>query len=277
MGSYADSSGPQRTLIEYWDSYRWQVVKSPSPTSALNAQLFGVAALSSSNVWAVGMFKDQQNAAHALIEHWNGSTWSIVSAPTPNGSGDQLYSMAVISPADIWAVGTYADSHLALQTLIEHWNGSQWSIVSSPQPEGSIQSQLLGVTAISANNVWAVGRADGKRDASTLIEHWKGSQWSIVSSPNTRQPGNILMAVTAISASNIWATGSSFAEFGSYLSRSLIEHWNGSAWGIVSSPTGVSNPSTLQAVTSVPTLTAIWAVGSHFSSTLSEPLIERYC
>jgi len=328
VGSYAASSGPQHTLIEYWDSYRWQTVKSPNPNNALNAQLSGVAAISSSNVWAVGMFKDQQNAAHALIEHWNGSAWSIITSPTPNGSDDQLYGVSVISSSDVWAVGYYSNSQLEQQTLIEHWNGSAWSIVASPNPQGSVGNQLLSVAAASASNIWAVGNTQSKHGSSTLIEHWNGSQWSIVSSPNTQAVGNTLEGITAISGNNFWAVGSSYTQYGypsqtliehwngsawsivsspnapgsqnndllgvaaisgnniwavgrwdagSQSYRTLIEHWNGSAWGIVSSPNGVSNPSALQAITRVPTLTSIWAVGFHFNSTLSEPLIERYC
>ncbi len=328
VGSYATSSGPQHTLIEYWDSYRWQTVKSPNPSNALNAQLFGVAALSSSNVWAVGTYNDRNNAAHALIEHWNGSAWSIITSPTPNGSDDQLYGVSVISSSDVWAVGYYSNSQLEQQTLIEHWNGSAWSIVGGPAPNGLTQDQLFSITAISASNIWAVGSSHGKQTSKTLIEHWNGTAWSIVSSPNTQFAGNGLNSVTAISASNIWAVGEAYTQYGypsqtliehwngsawsivsspnapgsqnndllgvtaisgnniwavgrwdagSQSYRTLIEHWNGSAWGIVSSPNGVSNPSALQAVAWVPTLTSIWAVGFHFNSTLSEPLIERYC
>ncbi|HLI09373.1 MAG TPA: hypothetical protein VKV40_22615 [Ktedonobacteraceae bacterium] len=328
VGSYTNSSGPQHTLIEYWNGSTWLVVKSPNPSSIETAQLSGVTAISSSNVWAVGMFKDQQNAAHALIEHWNGSAWSIITSPTPNGSDDQLYGVSVISSSDVWAVGYYSNSQLEQQTLIEHWNGSAWSIVSSPTPNGTTQDQLFSITAISASNIWAVGSSHGKQTSKTLIEHWNGTAWSIVSSPNTQFAGNGLNSVTAISASNIWAVGEAYTQYGypsqtliehwngsawsivsspnapgsqnndllgvtaisgnniwavgrwdagSQNYRTLIEHWNGSAWGIVSSPNGVSNPSALQAVAWVPTLTSIWAVGFHFNSTLSEPLIERYC
>src|SRR5579884_34686 len=328
VGSYADSSGPQRTLIEYWDSYRWQVIKSPNPTGALNAQLLGVAAISGSNVWAIGTYNDKNNAVHALIEHWNGTAWSIVSSPAPNGSQDQLYGVVAISASNVWAVGYYVNSQFVEQPLIEHWNGSAWSIVSSQAPNGTTQDQLFSVTAISASNIWAVGSSHTKQASKTLIEHWNGSSWSIVSSPNTQSAGNGLNSVTAISASNIWAVGESYSQYGSPSQtliehwngsawgivsspnvagaqnndllgiaatssnniwavgrwdagsqnyRTLIEHWNGSAWGIVSSPNTGATPNTLQAVAWVPTLPSVWAVGSHFSSTLSEPLIESYC
>jgi hypothetical protein len=44
-------------------------------------------------------------------------------------------------------------------TLIEHWNGSAWTIVPSPNV-GSGNNSLAAVAARSANDVWAVGYAD---------------------------------------------------------------------------------------------------------------------
>lgn len=331
VGSYANASGPQQTLTEYWNGNVWKVIKSPNPISTINAQLFGVAALSKNNTWAVGTYHDKSNAIHALIEHWNGSSWSIVSSPTPNGSADQLYSVTIISASNAWAVGYYSDRLLVEHTLIEHWNGRQWGIVSSPEPKGSTQNHLLSITAVSANNVWAVGSySDSPKGSNieTLIEHWNGSSWSVVSSPNTQSPGNILEGVTALSSSNVWAVGTSFVQSGSP-TRTLIEHWNGSGWSIVSSPNvasapgddllGIaalsenniwavgrwdagsrnyrtliehwngrqwslastsidkSTPDELLAITRVPGSKTVWAVGFHFSNTLSEPLIERNC
>ena len=34
--------------------------------------------------------------------------------------------------SNIWTVGFYANSNQVYQTLIEHWNGTNWSVVSSP-------------------------------------------------------------------------------------------------------------------------------------------------
>jgi hypothetical protein len=65
--------------------------------------------------------------------------------------------MAAVSANDIWAVGYFyysSGSFFGPHTLIEHWDGSNWSIVGSP---GSASWQLNGVAAVSANDVWAVG------------------------------------------------------------------------------------------------------------------------
>jgi hypothetical protein len=68
---------------------------------------------------------------HTLIEHWNGAAWSIV--PSPNSGStdnDTLVGVVAISASDAWAVGTIITSGSnAGQVLIEHWDGSSWSIV----------------------------------------------------------------------------------------------------------------------------------------------------
>ena len=46
---------------------------------------YGVAATSAGNAWAVG--GTDWFSPVTLAEHWNGKTWTRVSAPTPGGTG----------------------------------------------------------------------------------------------------------------------------------------------------------------------------------------------
>lgn len=51
----------------------------------------------------------------------------------------QVQSMDVISSTNIWMVGGSGDNASPYggtpsNTLIEHWNGSAWSVVTSPAP-----------------------------------------------------------------------------------------------------------------------------------------------
>jgi hypothetical protein len=85
---------------------------------------------------------------------------------------------------------------------------SNWSIRNVPQPKGTLTDNgFNGVTCLSASNCWAVGTYKG--DAyQTLIEHWDGTSWTIVDSPNTDVThDNILNGVTCTSASECWAVG----------------------------------------------------------------------
>ena len=265
--SFSLSTGVEQTLIEHWDGTSWSIVPSPNPTTTHDTFLSGVAEVSANDVWAVG------GSGQTLIEHWNGEHWRIVASPNPPGSTGSLGAVAEVSAHDIWAVGTFKNSTGGLP-LIEHWDGEQWSIVASPNPTGSSFTVLNGVAEVSAHNVWAVGRTN-----QSLTEHWNGKQWSIVPSPNpTGSSFTVLNGVTEVSAHNVWAVGGYFTSVGSMVfQKTLIEHWNGKQWSIVPSP-NVSG-STSDILNGVEEVSArnIWAVGVFFTRSAGGlPLIEHW-
>src|SRR5438105_12291901 len=56
--------------------------------------------------------------------------WSIVPAQTPSGAGGaDLSSVVGISQTDAWAVGGSGGPGHPFEPLIEHWDGSLWTIV----------------------------------------------------------------------------------------------------------------------------------------------------
>ena len=67
------------------------------------------------------------------------------------------------------------------KTLVERWNGTSWSIVTSPNPSGATFAVLSGVSCPSTTSCYAVGESALDK---TLVEHWNGTSWSIVASPN---------------------------------------------------------------------------------------------
>jgi hypothetical protein len=85
----------------------------------------------------------------------------------------------------VWAAGFYFASNSGQQpTLIERWDGKQWSIVSSPSPGASFD-YLKGIAAIGPNDIWAVGQySQGEVPIVALAEHWNGKTWSVVSVPS---------------------------------------------------------------------------------------------
>ena len=159
--------------------------KANSSGSPTFRHLNSVAAVSASDIWAVGISSKSSNSFQTLIEHWNGRNWSVVKSPNPAGTMNNfLNGIAVISASDIWAVGNSSNTSNSSQTLIEHWNGSKWSVVKSPNQPGSVSSFLSGIAVISAGDIWAVGGFQGSNNAEhTLIEHWNGTKWSTVPSP----------------------------------------------------------------------------------------------
>jgi hypothetical protein len=233
-----------------------------------------VAANTANDVWAVGSYKSNSKP-YVLIEHWNGSSWSI--SPSPNtGQDSWLQGVVASSASNAWAVGYYLDSSGASQALIEQWNGTSWNIVANPALSGSV---LYGITAFSASNIWAVGYyRSGSGITQTLVEQWDGTSWSVVPSPNPGSQQNVLNGVSASSASDIWTVG--YDENNTIgPMQTLIEQWNGSSWSIVSSANEGAHSNRLLGVSSISRTGGVWAVGNYTPQNYSHlhSLTEFYC
>jgi hypothetical protein len=257
------------TVAEHWNGSVWSVVPTPNVGTREN-YLDGVAAISGGDVWAVGEYLTSGNY-QTLIEHWNGSSWSLSPSPNVNTDDNLLNSVVAISGSDIWAVGHFVTSGIH-GTLTEHWNGSVWSIVSSPNM-GPSDNKLYSIAAVGSSDVWAVGAyfTPIYDVGHTLTEHWNGTAWSIVPSPNVDPNDNGLNGVAAVGSTNVWAVG----QHGNG-SGTLVEHWNGSAWSVVPSPDLGVNGTGLGGVDAV-TGGDIWAVGDwRDSSYIYHTFIEHW-
>ncbi len=114
--------------------------------------------------------------------------------------------MGATSAANAWAVGEVT-AGTSEQTLVLHWNGSNWARVASPNPGGPAKDNILdGVAATSTSSAWTVGSYETGTGQSNIILHWNGRTWAQVATPG---PGtsNGLSGVAATSASNAWAVG----------------------------------------------------------------------
>jgi len=275
VGYKSIGRNPSFTLIEHWNGTRWTRVASPSPGEG--AVLSGVVAFSRHNAWAVGSGSSDK----VLIEHWTGSRWLV--APTGASPGT-LNSISAISPSDMWAAGC-GDPACASTTLIEHWNGRNWKRVPSPNPGGTgvrHSSVLLGISAISRSNVWAVGyfNKTGLHGFAprTLVEHWNGTSWKQVSSPNPGGPQemNTLNGVVATSAKAAMAVGDvRNVRNSSVTDHPLAMRWNGVRWRRVFTPNQPQAIETLNSVSATSSSNA-WAVGDFSNSPATEPLIQHW-
>jgi hypothetical protein len=263
-GSSSDYAQTWQTLVEHWDGNSWSIVPSPNP--GISNTLSSVSAVSPNDVWAVGSSPSGSGpAAQTLVEHWDGSTWSVVPSPSP-GNSDYLSSVSAVSPNDVWVVGTSSsDLHQTSQTLVERWDGNSWSIVPSPNPSESI---LYSVTVVSANDLWAVGASIGE----ALIEHWNGNVWSVLANPGGTSISS-LSSVSAVSSNDVWAVSDSRIGVDR---PTLIEHWDGSSWTSVPSPNSDAPNNRLSSVAAI-TSKDIWAVGNVLAGSASSTLIEHSC
>jgi uncharacterized repeat protein (TIGR01451 family) len=219
-------------VTQHYDGASWTVV----PTVDLFlTSLKGVSAVAPDDVWVVG-YAQRGGAYRTMIQHWDGTQFSVVPSPTLGKTFNILNDVEAVSANDVWAVGQGATS------LVEHWDGTSWTIVPVP---GS--ARLESVSAGSSSDVWAVGGRESSTDRPALL-HWNGGWWTSLDSP----VDGSLFGVAAIAANDVWAVGSDKD------SKPLVEHWDGIQWSQVFVP-GLSRGH-LSAVSGT-TSADVWAVG----------------
>jgi hypothetical protein len=248
-----------RTLIERWDGHRWRVTPSPNVGSKEDA-LYGVAAISGTDAWAVGettIFDDPVivNKSRTLIEHWDGERWSVVPGADVQARASGLYSVIAVGTHDVWAAGGSSGDR-GWQPLIEHWDGRSWALVPSALRGGVLTGLAQFPLAQSPGvDLFAVGSYDAQfRD---VMQHWDGLKWTVA--PGAPIKGH-LADVGGSSGNNLWAVG----EFGAGVSaRPLVAHWNGIKWSVSHIPFSHLKPrhdGGLNGVFAV-SPTNVWAVG----------------
>jgi hypothetical protein len=241
------------TLTEHWNGTAWSVVSSPNIfTSSL---LYGITAVASNNVWAVGYSLQNGGSpvGRTLILNWNGQNWTVVQSPNPGAYDNRLYEVRAVSANDIWAVGFWSDCYgCSGHTLTEHWNGTSWTVVPSPNP--GLSGGLTGVAIRASNEVYAAGDylpCGGCRQ-STLTMRWNGTTWTVVPSPNAGSGFNYINRMSEVPSSHgVWAVGFYYLQGDSGPYRTLALYWDGSQWGIVPTPNGQTGNSAFAGVVGV--------------------------
>jgi hypothetical protein len=228
-------------VIEQWNGTQWSISPGPKFGSGEQPSIFAMTSTSADDIWAIGSLLQDEELLFFLFEHWDGTAWTA----TLSLSGDAfLMGASADATNDAWAVGFNGPENDTSASLAMHFNGKNWQQVATPNV-GSGANQLNGVLALAPNNVWAVGFSTPvppPQEAATLtlIEHFDGTGWSVVPSPNVGPDNsfqsNRLFGLTANSPTDIWAFGSFFASNGSGEQRTLLLHWDGKTWTIAPSP-----------------------------------------
>lgn len=207
VGEYSRDDMPNAALIEHWNGTEWSQVPVGYPSSSHYSFLYSITALSTTDVWAVGQYENvAMGPGYALTEHWNGQQWSFVSAPSPGPNDNELFSVTSIPHTNHLLAAGYQLGDRE-HSLIEYWDGTKWSVVSTPSV-GANDMLSGGIVALSDNNAWAVGKYTyGQGDDETLVEHWNGKTWSLVSSPNPTTVSFLSALVRVPHSQTLWAAG----------------------------------------------------------------------
>lgn len=219
------------SVTYHWNGSTWSPVPVPA-LSAANA-LTAVGASSATDAWAVGFEVLAPRHLQAVLEHWNGSAWPPDTSDAVATSNAALTGVADLSPANAWAITAGSSSH-----GLAHWNGTAWSFAAFPDANFT-PSAGQAISASSASDVWVVGSTLNTTTFASVpeAEHFDGTSWHTVP---LAQPGGVgtatIGAVVAISPTNAWAAGEAVGSTSPVGGGTLIEHWNGTGWSMVPSP-----------------------------------------
>ena len=270
----------------------WNLVNSPSTSDGGDDILLGATCANAQECWAVGAdLPAEGNGASPIIQEWDGSSWALVATPATAGSGGGLFGVTCVTSSDCWSVGAVlAATGNPAGPLAENWDGSSWSVVSTPDVAGAAGAILKNVNCLSSTNCWAVGEttdATGNGVGSIAL-HWDGTSWTLVPTAPTGQAYEQLNDIACVVADNCWAVGAAGSNQqnpnflpvfpGAVGDQGLIEHYDGSAWSVVPSPTELApNGGYLSAVTCV-SADDCWAAGATTGSSgsMSGTLMQQW-
>lgn len=215
-------------LVEHWNGTGWTEQTTPNPANSTAVGLSGVSCAAPANCTAVGDYGLPRGVQRTLAEHWNGTSWTIQATPSPAAPNEPSLDHVSCSGSDCMALGSTLSTPFS-----ESFNGQKWSIVDLAAPSGGASFQLYGIDCPSPSDCYAVGsQSTTPGTAATLIEHWNGSSWTIVSSPSPAGTAG-LFGVSCTSTTSCMAVGSSTQ--GQHVFTLTMQLANGT-WTIVPSP-----------------------------------------
>ena len=168
--------------------------------------------------------------------------YETVPSPLPGESRSNLYSVSCVSAKNCFAVGDQHEGFNGPSPLVEHWDGTSWTIQTIPN--GDNLGGLTGVSCLSAKFCMAVGTYAAGRTQTGVYATWNGSSWSALNFVSIAQvPGqndvgtNLLTSVSCVSRTDCWAVGSRYQPTATIMGdQTLAVHWDGTTWTSVPAP-----------------------------------------
>ncbi|HEY0071062.1 MAG TPA: S-layer homology domain-containing protein, partial [Chloroflexia bacterium] len=220
VGSFDHSDTATKGLFIHWDGKAWNKLPDPGTTGFV---LTALSVAGPDDVWVIAAkeyFQVDPSELEFRTMHWDGQDWDTLPAPAITGTVT-IEDIEAIASDDVWLVGSKSvENETGTDTfnLMLHWNGSAWTEYTIPG------SGLGGISALSTDDIWAVGHA---------FIHWDGSSWTVVQEyTNATHTG--FNSVVAINENDAWAVGSTgfFCGIGCNGTSSEMAHWDGTTWDL---------------------------------------------
>jgi len=197
---------------------------------------------------AVGQQTASGGATSPYAMYWNGSTWASQSTATPAGAtAAELQADHCLSKTSCVTAGSYTTASGTF-SLVEAWNGTSWSIQTTPNPAGATETHLNGISCKEITACIAVGYSGSGSTSSLVAMRGNSGTWSLQTVPlpsGVGATGGELTGVECTSTTSCVAVGRYYLSATTYWG--MIATWNGTTWTsqVAPKPTGEPKRSTL--------------------------------
>lgn len=219
-------------IVEQYQGGVWATGDAPpaSPAGLSGTELSSVACASSNLCWAVG----DLGGTETLLDEYQTGAWSTVAdaaQTTPGVYSPALYGVACATSTSCLMVGSTQKG-----ALIEDWGSGAFSLAQTAGTEGGWLGILQSVSCPNSSSCWAVGATvpnleNRKQEARTFTEHWNGSIWQVVQSPDPSKDHSQLLSVSCQTETTCYAVG--LTEVRKYYTSPLILHLVGGHWKVL--------------------------------------------
>lgn len=232
VGTYVDPSTTYQRLkyIAHLDGAEWRLVDVPNIGKNWN-ELLDVITVSPEEAYAAGNRNDATGKSRAQFLTWDGSRWEQVPIP-PQTGGDSIADLALVD-GSVWVAGTRGGASIAEPSnvaLAGWYDGEGFVFEHVPWitlPEGRAHNNLRAIDGVAADDLWAVGWAQGATGPIVgwaYVVHRGPGGWEaedhIFGDP---KQDSALNDVLALASDDVWAVG--------YTGKlPMIAHWDGSGW-----------------------------------------------
>jgi hypothetical protein len=251
-------------------SAAWTIQSTPNASGAEHSNLFDISCepASTTACTAVGKQTATGGVSNPYAQYWNGSSWSNQTTATPAGTtAAELQADHCLSKTSCVAAGSYTTASGTF-TLVESWNGTSWSIQTSPNPAGSTETHLKGVSCKEITTCMAVGYQGSGSSSQPVAIRGNSGTWSLGTVPlPAGAVGAELTGVECASTSSCRAVGRYFPTASTTTYWGMVSTWNGTTWSseAVPKPSGEPKRSTLLDISCASTSSCA-AVGAYLNS-----------
>ncbi len=223
--------------VQQWNGSAWNTIALPALPGATAVGLTAVSCTSTSFCMVAGVYANNSQDSPVAYQ-WNGADWSVSATPTlpSQYASARLSGLSCTGPTWCMLTGAAVNGSTSnVDTLAEQWNGTSWSITSTPSIANHTDDEFTALSCTGPANCMAVGYNVGT-----------GAGFAV---PSAGLPvsGPPQLGPLGLPGSPLGTPARARAQAqphaaGTYLV--LAEQWNGASWSVTTTPdpSGTTEP-----------------------------------